>query len=46
MSRICPVHGLSHGRTNRPDELILTNYFAVRDAKIVSLIATHNTPAR
>ena len=31
-------------RTNLPDELILTNYFTVRDGKIVSLIVIRNTP--
>jgi hypothetical protein len=31
-------------RTNLPDELILTNYFTVRDGKIVTLIVTRNTP--
>jgi hypothetical protein len=32
-------------KTNLPDELVLTNYFTVRDGKIVSLIVTRNTPA-
>jgi hypothetical protein len=32
-------------KTNLPDELILTNYFAVRDGKIASLIVIRNTPA-
>ena len=32
-------------RTNLPEELILTNYFTVRDGKIVSLIVIRNTPA-
>jgi hypothetical protein len=32
-------------KTNLPDEPILTNYFTVRDGKIVSLIVIHNTPA-
>ena len=32
-------------KTDLPDELILTNYFTVRDGKIVSLIVIHNTPA-
>jgi hypothetical protein len=32
-------------RTNLPDDLILTNYFTVRDGKIVSLIVIRNTPA-
>jgi hypothetical protein len=32
-------------KTNLPDELILTNYFTVRDGKIVSLIVILNTPA-
>jgi hypothetical protein len=31
-------------KTNLPEELILTNYFAVRDGKIVSLIVIRNTP--
>jgi hypothetical protein len=32
-------------RTNLPDEIILTNYFTVRDGKIVSLFIIRNTPA-
>jgi ketosteroid isomerase-like protein len=32
-------------KTNLPAELILTNYFTVRDGKIVSLIVIRNTPA-
>jgi len=32
-------------KTNLPDELILTNYFTVRDGKIVSLIVILNTSA-
>jgi len=32
-------------KTNLPDELVLTNYFTVRNAKIVRLIVIHNTPA-
>jgi hypothetical protein len=31
-------------KTNLPEELILTNYFTVRDDKIVSLIVIRNTP--
>jgi hypothetical protein len=34
-----------YDKTNLPDELVLTNYFIVRDAKIVSLIVIRNTPA-
>ena len=30
-------------KTNLPEELILTNYFTVRDGKIASLIVIHNT---
>jgi hypothetical protein len=30
-------------KTNLPEELILTNYFTVRDGKIVSLIIIRNT---
>ena len=32
-------------RTNLPGELILTNYFTVRERKIVTLIVIRNTPA-
>ena len=32
-------------KTNLPDELILSNYFSVRDGKIVSLIVIGNQPA-
>jgi len=32
-------------RTNLPDEVILTNYFTVREGKIVTLIVIRNTPA-
>ena len=35
----------TYDKTNLPDELILTNYFTVRDGKIASLIVIHNTPA-
>jgi hypothetical protein len=34
-----------YDKTNLPDELILTNYFTVRDGTIVTLIVIHNTPA-
>jgi hypothetical protein len=33
-----------YDKTNLPDELILTNYFTVRDGKIASLIVIRNTP--
>jgi hypothetical protein len=32
-------------RTNLPDEIVLTNYFSVRDDKIVSLVVVFNRPA-
>ena len=32
-------------KTNLPDEIILTNYFTVRDDEIVSMIVTRNIPA-
>ncbi len=35
----------TYDKTNLPDELILTNYFTVRDGKIVRLIVIHNSPA-
>jgi hypothetical protein len=31
-------------RTNLPDEIVLTNYFSVRDDKIVSLVVVLNQP--
>jgi len=31
-------------KTNLPDELILTNYFSVREGKIDTLIVVRNTP--
>jgi hypothetical protein len=34
-----------YDKANLPQELILTNYFNVRDGKIVSLIIIRNTPA-
>jgi hypothetical protein len=34
-----------YDKTNLPDELILTNYFTVRDGKIVTLIVIRNTRA-
>jgi ketosteroid isomerase-like protein len=32
-------------KTNLPDQLILTNYFTIRDEKIESLFVIRNTPA-
>ena len=32
-------------KTNLPDELILTNYFTMRNGKIDTLIVIHNEPA-
>jgi hypothetical protein len=32
-------------KTNLPDELVLSNYFSVRDGKIVSLVVIFNGPA-
>ena len=34
-----------YDKTNLPEELILTNYFTVRDGKIVTHIVIRNTPA-
>jgi SnoaL-like protein len=34
-----------YDKTDLPDPLILTNYFSVRDEKIVSLITIHNKPS-
>jgi limonene-1,2-epoxide hydrolase len=35
----------TYDKTNLPDELILSNYFSVRDGKIVSLIVIFNRPS-
>jgi hypothetical protein len=35
----------TYDKTNLPDEIILTNYFTVRDSKIVRLIVIRNTTA-
>jgi hypothetical protein len=32
-------------KTNLPDEVVLSNYFSVRDGKIVSLVVIFNQPA-
>lgn len=32
-------------KTNLPDEVVLSNYFSVRDGKIVSLMVIFNQPA-
>jgi SnoaL-like protein len=32
-------------RTNLPEDLVLTNYFSVRDGKITSLVIIFNQPA-
>jgi hypothetical protein len=34
-----------YDKTNLPEELILTNYFSVRDGKIVSLAVIFNQPS-
>jgi hypothetical protein len=34
----------TYDKTNLPDELILSNYFSVRDGKIVSLVVIFNQP--
>src|ERR1700726_4665697 len=34
-----------YDKTNLPDELIMTNYFALRDGKIVSLSIVFNQPS-
>ncbi|HEX6519243.1 MAG TPA: nuclear transport factor 2 family protein [Streptosporangiaceae bacterium] len=35
----------TYDKTGLPDELILSNYFSVRDGKIVSLIVVSNRPS-
>jgi hypothetical protein len=34
-----------YDKTNLPDPLIMSNYFSVRDGRIVSLAVIHNTPS-
>jgi hypothetical protein len=35
----------TYDKTNLPDELIMSNYYSVRDGKIVSLIVIRNLPS-
>jgi hypothetical protein len=35
----------TYDKTNLPDDLVLSNYFSVRDGKIVSLVVVFNQPA-
>jgi len=35
----------TYDKSNLPDELILTNYFAIRDGKITSLAIIFNQPS-
>jgi hypothetical protein len=37
-------HG-TYDKTNLPDELVLSNYFSVRDDKIISLVIVRNQPS-
>jgi SnoaL-like domain len=39
------VYDGTFDRTNLPDEVLLSNYFSVREGKIVSLIVIFNRPA-
>ncbi|HEY2281745.1 MAG TPA: nuclear transport factor 2 family protein [Streptosporangiaceae bacterium] len=34
-----------YDKTNVPDPLILSNYFSIRDGKIISLVVIRNTPS-
>jgi len=34
-----------YDKTNLPDELVMSNYFSVRDGKIVSLAVIFNQPS-
>ena len=40
-----PAYDGTYDKANLPDELILTNYFNVRDGKITSLIVIFNQPS-
>jgi hypothetical protein len=35
----------AYDKTNLPDELVMSNYFSVRDGKIVSLAVIFNQPS-
>ncbi|MFF2148821.1 MULTISPECIES: nuclear transport factor 2 family protein [unclassified Kitasatospora] len=35
----------TYDKTNLPEELVMTSYFAIRDGKIVSLTVIHNQPS-
>jgi len=35
----------TYDKTNLPDELIMSNYFSLRDDKIISLTVIHNQPS-
>ena len=35
----------TYDKTNLPEELVLSNYFSVRDGKIVSLVVIFNQPS-
>ena len=35
----------SYDKTNLPDELVMSNYFSVRDGRIVSLVVIFNQPS-
>jgi hypothetical protein len=35
----------THDKTNLPDELVMSSYFALRDDKIVSLTVIFNQPS-
>jgi hypothetical protein len=39
------AYGGDFDKTNLPNEVILSNYFSVRDGKIVSLVIIFNQPA-
>ena len=39
------VYDGDYDKTDLPDPLILTNYFSVRDEKIISLITIRNRPS-
>ena len=42
---IVRAHDGTYDKTNLPDELVMTNYFSVRDDKIVSLAVIFNQPS-
>jgi hypothetical protein len=42
---VCSRYDGTYDKTNLPDELVMSDYFRVRDGKIVSLTVIFNRPS-